>query len=99
MTPGTISGKAYVARHTEDFERCPAGSILVVRHATPDVVLAFANAIALVSEAGGVTSHAAILAREYGVPCIVGVAGILDECLEGQHLLVRADEGLLEISE
>ena len=72
---GTISG--YVRRITEetvDDARFEDGFILVAHHTTPALIGPMLNAAAIITEVGGQTSHAAIVAREMNKPCIVGMA-------------------------
>lgn len=98
MTPGTVTAKIFVARTAIDFASCPSGAILLIRWATPNVVMAFGKAAAIVSEVGGVTCHAAILAREYGIPCAVGVSGVFDEDLNELEGVLYASDGILEVT-
>lgn len=65
------------------------GSIVLARHLSPDLTPAMIGAAAVAVEEGGVLQHAAIVARESGVPCVVGCAGLLDEVVPG--MLVEVD--------
>jgi len=55
----------------------------------------FEQIAALITEHGGLLSHAAILAREYGVPTVMGIADIIEQIREGETLLVDAYEGTI----
>jgi len=51
------------------------------------------NVLAILTETGGITSHAAIIARSYGIPTVLGIQGLLDVVKQGQRVAVNADEG------
>jgi len=53
------------------------------------------NVLAILTETGGVTSHAAIIARSYGIPTVLGIQGLLDVVKHGQTAAVNADEGIV----
>lgn len=74
-SPGFTAGKAHVILDVKDIDDFKAGEILVTKMTTPDWVPAMKKAIAIVTDEGGITSHAAIVSREMGVPCIVGTGG------------------------
>ncbi|MGB7443157.1 MAG: putative PEP-binding protein [Coleofasciculaceae cyanobacterium] len=69
------------------------GVILVARSITPDWLTLLKQAAGLVTEEGGMTSHAAIIARELGIPAVVGVAGITQIIKTGEPLLVDGEKG------
>lgn len=73
------------------------GKIAVIRIASPNIVLWLRRASGLVVEKGGVTSHGAILAREFNIPAIVGVPGIFDVSHTGKLGELRTAEGILRI--
>ncbi len=72
----------------------PPGRVVAAPTLTPAMTLLCRNAAALVAEHGGLLGHAAALARELGIPCIVGCAGA-DRLQEGDEVWVDADEGLV----
>ncbi len=72
---GTARGKARVVNGLEDFERVQAGDILVCATTTPAWTPLFGSISGLVTDTGGILCHAAVIAREYGLPAVVG-AGI-----------------------
>jgi len=74
-----------------------AGKIAVIRTATPAVVLWLRKATGLVIERGGVASHGAILAREFNIPCIVGVPGVYDSGINGLLGSLQSDLGVLKV--
>lgn len=73
------------------------GKIAVIRIASPSIVLWLRRAAGLVVEKGGITSHGAILAREFNIPAIVGISGIFDPSLNGKLGELRSADGILRI--
>jgi len=71
-SPGFVSGRAKVVQNVEGAEDLEKGEILVAPKTTPDYVPIMKKAGAIVTDHGGQTSHAAIVSRELGIPCIVG---------------------------
>jgi pyruvate,water dikinase len=71
-SPGVGSGLVRVILDVKDLYKLKNGEVLVTRMTTPDFVPAMKRAIAIVTDEGGITCHAAIVSRELGVPCIVG---------------------------
>ncbi len=70
--PGTATGKAYHVRRPADFRRMPSGSIVIARMTRPEIIVAIEKISGIVTDIGGSLCHAAILAREYRIPCVVG---------------------------
>ena len=73
-SPGIISGYTRILKSAQEINRLSSGEILVTDMTTPDFVPAMKKAGAIVTNKGGQTSHAAIVSRELGIPCIVGTA-------------------------
>ena len=71
-SPGLITGKATIIRKNSDYRRMPAGSILVTRMTRPEIVMGIDKILGIVTDIGGSLCHAAIIAREKGIPCVVG---------------------------
>ncbi len=100
-SPGIGVGRAKILRSIEEaklkgFNR---GEVLVTSMTEPDWVPLMRIASAIVTEKGGVTSHAAITARELGIPAVVGVAGIVDSIMDGEILKVDGSRGIVEVIE
>jgi pyruvate,water dikinase len=74
-----------------------AGEILVTRYTDPAWTPLFFTAAALITEVGGVLSHGAVVAREIGLPAIVGVDEATSRIRSGQRLRVNATEGTVEV--
>ncbi len=75
----------------------PKNTILVARSTKPELIAMMASSQAVVTELGGVLSHAAIACRELGIPCVVGVKGALTALTEGIEVLVDADRGRIDV--
>lgn len=75
---GQARGPFRVLRGFDDFGRVESGDIIVIPFSDVSWTPVFAKASGVVSEAGGMLSHSAIVAREYGIPCIVSVENALD---------------------
>lgn len=69
---GEVTGVVKVVRSFSDAEHMQRGQILVASMTTPDLTVALEKAIGIITDEGGITCHAAIIAREYAVPCLVG---------------------------
>ena len=74
-SPGSGEGPARVVAGVQDFGRVRPGDVLIATTTTPAWTPLFPSLAALVTETGGVLSHAAIVAREYGLPAVVGAEG------------------------
>ena len=94
-SPGVASGAARVILGPEDFGKLRSGDILVAPLTTPVWTPLFAIAGGLVTEVGGILSHGAIVAREYGIPAVMGVAGATTLLKNGEQLTVDGDQGLV----
>ncbi len=91
--PGTGSGEVALLDDASDLDRCDQGDVLVTPMTTPDMVPAMKRASAIVTDEGGMTSHAAIVSRELGLPCVVGTKEATKTLDEGQPITVDGDNG------
>ncbi|MFH1440376.1 MAG: PEP-utilizing enzyme [Candidatus Woesearchaeota archaeon] len=97
---GRVNGKVRLIFSSEDMKKMKKGDILVAPATNPDVVPAMKKASAIVTDAGGVTSHAAIISRELGVPCIIGTKTATKILKDGDLVEVDAEkEGIVRIIE
>src|SRR5690606_34641740 len=87
------SGVARVVRSLADMERVQPGDVLVADMTDPDWEPVMKRAAAIVTNRGGRTCHAAIIARELGVPAVVGTGNALDTIQDGQTVTVSCSEG------
>jgi len=92
-SPGAATGRIRVIATPADADRLAAGDILLTGSTSPDWVPIMRRAAAIITEAGGMTSHAAIVSRELGIPCIVGARGARSVLEEGQLVTVNARDG------
>ncbi|WP_334166450.1 PEP/pyruvate-binding domain-containing protein [Achromobacter mucicolens] len=92
---GRARGRAFVARSPDEGLAMPAGGILVAASSDPAWTPLFLRAGAVVMEVGGYLSHAAIVAREFGIPAVVSVHGILQDVATGDVLEVDAVRGII----
>ncbi|MDQ2653793.1 MAG: PEP-utilizing enzyme [Chloroflexota bacterium] len=92
---GSITGIARVARTLEEAQALQPGEILVAITTMPPWTPLFGIASAVVTETGGPLSHCAIVAREYGIPAVVGAAGATQAIQTGQEITVDGSGGLV----
>ncbi|MDT0164079.1 PEP/pyruvate-binding domain-containing protein [Actinotalea sp. AC32] len=92
-SPGTAEGTARLVEGLDDFTRFAAGEVLVCRTTSPAWTPLLARAAAVVTEVGGVLSHAAIVAREFGIPAVLAVPGARSVLRDGQHVTVDGSAG------
>ncbi len=93
---GSVSGDATVVLDVANADRVEAGQILVTRQTDPGWATVFFLVHGLVIERGGMLSHGAIIAREYGIPAVVGVEDATRLIRDGDQLRVDGDYGLVE---
>lgn len=94
---GIVEGTVVLVRNTKDFPKIKGKSIIVAPDTTPDFVPIFEKALAIVTEFGGITSHAAIVSREMNVPCIVSVKDATKVLKDGYTVKVDANKGIINI--
>ncbi len=92
-SPGLVSGPAIVIRSIKEISRVKPGNVLVMEMTTPDFVPAMKKAVAIVTDQGGQTSHAAIVSRELGVACVVGTQNATKKIKTGTVITVNAVTG------
>jgi len=95
---GVVEGLARVVRDP-DREVLHAGEILVAPFTDPGWTPLFVHAAGVVTEVGGLMTHGAVVAREYGIPAVVSVAGALDRIRTGQRIRVDGTRGFVQILE
>jgi pyruvate,water dikinase len=95
--PGLASGVARVLHGPEDFSKMRPGDILVAPITTPAWTPLFAMATAIVTDVGGPLSHGSIVAREYGLPAVLGTGVATRRIQDGQTIIVDGDAGTVEL--
>src|SRR5205814_10579451 len=73
-SPGVVDGTARHVSSIEEFDQVKEGEILICRVTNPAWVVLFTKIVGLVTDAGGVTSHPAVVSREFGIPAVVGTS-------------------------
>jgi pyruvate,water dikinase len=96
-SPGVVEGVARVLRSVNDIGQIRDGEILVCPVTAPSWAPVFGKIKAAVSDIGGTMSHAAIVAREYGMPAVVGCGHATKRIKTGQRVRVDGDRGIVTI--
>ena len=96
-SPGVVEGIARVVRTVEEFDEVRDGDILVCQMTNPAWVVLFTKIAGLVTDTGGTTSHPAVLAREFGIPAVIGTSVATQRIVTGDRLKVDGSTGLVEI--
>ena len=99
VSPGTVTAPASVIESPAEFDKMRPGSILVCVMTNPAWTSLFAHATGLVTDIGGVISHGSIVAREYGIPAVVGTGDSTQRIKHGQMISVDGDAGTVELHE
>jgi pyruvate,water dikinase len=94
-SPGLATGISRVIRGPGEFDRLKKGDILIAPITNPVWTPLFAVASAVVTEVGGILSHGAIVAREYGIPAVMSVVGATTLLKDGQRVIVDGNKGLV----
>ncbi|QRV16235.1 phosphoenolpyruvate synthase [Haloterrigena salifodinae] len=92
-SPGTVSGAARIVKKLDDLDKVGEGDIIVTEMTMPDMVPAMKRASGIITDEGGMTSHAAIVSRELGVPAIVGTTNATTVLEDGQVVTLDGDKG------
>lgn len=92
---GTITGTARIVRGPSDFAAVQPGDIVICPYTDPAWTPLFRIAAGVVTETGGALSHAAIVAREYGIPAVLGIPGALDFVHDGHEVALDGTAGTL----
>jgi pyruvate,water dikinase len=102
VSPGQVTAPASVISSPEDFDKMVPDSILVCTTTTPAWTPLFAQAQGLVTDIGGALAHGSIVAREYGIPAVMGTGVATQRIKNGQLIRVDGDRGtvtLIDIQE
>ena len=96
-SPGVIEGTARVVMSTDEFDSLETGEILVCEMTNPAWQVLYGKIIAVVTNAGDLVAHPAVLAREYGIPAVVGTSVGTYRIKTGDRLRVDGNAGVVEI--
>ncbi len=94
---GFARGKVRIINSIKEMKKMRKGDILVSIATNPDIVPAMKMAAAIITEQGGITSHAAIVSRELGTPCIIGTKIATKVLRDGDLVEVDANKGVVKI--
>ena len=94
---GVVEGIARVVRTVEEFDQVRDGDILVCQMTNPAWVVLFTKVAGLVTDTGGTTSHPAVLAREFGIPAVIGTSEATQRIVTGDRIRVDGSAGRVEI--
>ena len=94
---GTASGRARLITSPADGQRLAPGDVLVCTMTSPTWTPLFGIAGAVVTETGSALSHAAIVAREYGIPCVVAARGAMSQIKDGAIITVDGEGGMVTV--
>jgi len=92
-SPGIAVGTVTIVSEPSQIIRVKSGDVLVAEMTSPDFVPAMKRAVAIVTERGGRTAHAAIVSRELGIPCVVGTEAATKVLTNGQEITVDGYRG------
>jgi rifampicin phosphotransferase len=94
-SPGVAEGPVRVVRDASEFGRLRPGEVLVAPYTNPAWTPLFQQAVAVVVDSGGAMSHAAIVAREYGIPAVMGTGDGTRRLVDGARVRVDGTRGLV----
>ncbi len=94
-SPGHAFGKVKIVSNVEELDKVEKGDILVTIMTNPDYVPAMQRAVAIVTDEGGITAHAAIVSREMGIPAVVGTKSATKTLKDNDIVTVDGSSGLV----
>ncbi len=95
-SPGRVTGRARIIGSLEEAHSLEPGDILVTRFTDPGWTPLFGRIRAVVTETGGVLSHAAVISREYGIPAVLAVSGATEAIVDGTTITVDGCQGIVD---
>ncbi len=99
VSPGIVSGIASVIMTPNDFDKMIPDSILVCPLTTPAWTQLFPHAIGLVTDIGSILAHGSIVAREYGIPAVLGIGDATQRIKNGQTINIDGNKGVVTLQE
>ena len=93
VSSGRVTGRASVVLGPAEFAKMEPGSILVAPLTTPAWTQLFAHAAGLVTDTGSLLAHGSIVAREYGIPAVLGVGNGTERIVHGRMITIDGDAG------
>ena len=95
--PGTVRGPVKILRALAEADKLEPGDILVAATTTPPWTPLFANIAGVITDSGGILSHPAVVAREYGIPAVVGTAQATTMLQDGQVVEMDGSAGVVRV--
>ena len=95
--PGKVAGVVKIVNLPEEMGKMNQDDVMVAHTTFPSLVPAMKKAIAIVTDDGGITCHAAIVAREMNKPCVIGTKIATQILKDGDKIEVDADKGIVKI--
>lgn len=96
-SPGVVEGVARVVLTVDEFDEVRQGDIVVCQMTNPAWVALFTKIAGLVTDAGGITSHAAVLSREFAIPAVIGTSVATRTIKSGDRIRVNGTTGVVDI--
>ena len=97
VSPGSYEGTVRIIQKPADFRRLQQGDVLVTKNTSASFNVVMPMVGAIVTDRGGQLSHAAIIAREYGIPAVVGTRNATRTIVDGSRVRVDGDSGRVEV--
>ncbi len=94
-SPGVAKGIVKIVIEVNHLDKVKEGDVLCVLNSNPTWTIGMLKSKALISEIGGVVCHAAVVARELGIPCVVAVPNITTILKDGQMIKVDGGKGII----
>lgn len=97
--PGNVEGKAYILSKKHPIEKLPRRSILVAKMINPGMISYLSKVSGIITDQGGMTSHAAIMSKEQKIPCIVGAGNASALIPHGKNIkiITKKRRGLIKL--
>lgn len=92
-SPGVGIGPVRIVHNSSELDTLQKGDVLVAETTSPDFIVAMKRVVAIVTDRGGRTCHAAIVCRELGIPCVVGTESATKLLSTGQEVIVDGSQG------
>lgn len=96
---GKATGKCRIIHRIQELNQIKDGDILVAPTLAPEIILCISNCSAIITDIGGLTSHAAVIAREFGIPCVVGTEIATKRLKNNMKVEVDGTKGLVILQE
>ena len=96
-SPGTVQGTARIVCTAKEAFQLPPGSILVCPHTDPGWTPALSRAAGVITEAGGMLSHAAVICREFALPAVLSVPNACSRIPDGSAVLIDGNRGIIQL--